>query len=87
MEINTTDQRGRILADILQERERQRAKWGDEIPRDNFLWTTILTEEVGEVARAAHDITFADATIDNLREELIQVAAVAVRWLESLDKL
>ena len=39
----------------------------------------ILTEEVGEVARAAleHDT-------DGLRLELVQVAAVAVAWLEAL---
>ena len=39
----------------------------------------VLTEEVGEVARAAleHDT-------DGLRLELVQVAAVAVAWLEAL---
>jgi NTP pyrophosphatase (non-canonical NTP hydrolase) len=38
----------------------------------------ILVEEVGEVARALCDGT-------NLREELIQVAAVALAWLEGLE--
>lgn len=39
----------------------------------------VLGEEVGEIAQAIlHDDTA------NLREELIQVAAVCVAWLESL---
>lgn len=39
----------------------------------------VLTEEVGEVARAAleHDT-------DGLRIELVQVAAIAVAWLEAM---
>lgn len=39
----------------------------------------VLTEEVGEVARAAleHDT-------DGLRLELVQVAAIAVAWLEAM---
>jgi NTP pyrophosphatase (non-canonical NTP hydrolase) len=38
----------------------------------------VLAEECGEVARAA-----LDGTID-LKDELVQVAAVAVAWLEGL---
>jgi NTP pyrophosphatase (non-canonical NTP hydrolase) len=51
---------------------------------------TILVEEVGEVARAvlnktklAYDgFSFAQ---EKLREELVQVAAVATAWLESIE--
>ena len=39
----------------------------------------VLTEECGEVARAVLDLND-----DQLRTELIQVAAVAVAWLEAL---
>lgn len=39
----------------------------------------ILAEEVGEVARAMNDGDDA-----NLKEELVQVAALAVAWLEAL---
>lgn len=44
---------------------------------------TILTEEVGEVARdrLARDSV---GTTKALRDELLQVAAVAVAWVESL---
>lgn len=40
----------------------------------------VLTEEVGEVARAVLENKSADN--EELREELVQVAAVAVAWLE-----
>jgi NTP pyrophosphatase (non-canonical NTP hydrolase) len=41
----------------------------------------ILTEELGEVARALNE----KEPIEHLREELIQVAAVAVAWAEACD--
>jgi len=40
----------------------------------------VLTEECGEVARAVIDME----SKDSLRRELVQTAAVAVAWLESL---
>lgn len=44
----------------------------------NDLRLAALMEEVGEVARAYHDGK-------DLRNELTQVAAVAVAWLEGLS--
>lgn len=65
---------------IQDERARQDAKWGADQHHDPHLWTTILAEEFGEVARAVleHDAA-------GLRAELVQVAAVCVAWLESGD--
>lgn len=52
---------------------------------------SVLNEEVGEVAREINDGVagdvnggFSDARIARIREELIQVAACAVAWAESL---
>lgn len=54
----------------------------------------VLTEEVGEVARAIlesgfvprHLVGQVDAIGDpELRDELVQVAAVAVAWIEAID--
>lgn len=74
---------------IRLERVRQSEKWGG-----NHRWGTgdcsslrvpsmvkvaVLTEECGEVSRAV-----LDRDADALRTELVQVAAVAVAWLESL---
>ena len=51
---------------------------------DNQEWLSILVEEVGEVA---HWLTYdTDKTIDDLRKELIQVAAMAIAWVESIDE-
>lgn len=47
----------------------------------------ILTEENGEVARELCDAFNEDRVIDygRLRTELVQVAAVAVAWIEGID--
>ena len=69
----------KILLQIKEERVRQDEKWGADRHLSNFLWLAILTEEVGEVAKE---------TLENctgLRDELIQVAAAAVAWLEDID--
>lgn len=65
-----------ILNEILKERKRQdvlhpKNKTGDYLP--------IIVEELGEIAKAIQD-----KNITQQREELIQLAAVAVRWLEQL---
>lgn len=81
--------RSAIYRLIDDERTRQQSKWGGQ-----HAWGTgdcssqhvhpivksaVLMEEAGEVARAILDRDSAD-----LKTELVQVAAVAVAWLESL---
>lgn len=70
------------------ERKRQSDKWeidhawghGDcssmQVARTTK--TTVLMEEAGEVARAV-----LDNKLDGLVDELVQVAAVAVAWIEA----
>lgn len=80
--------RAAIWAAILAERERQAKKWEGEHDWgigdcssdlvSAAVKSAVLAEECGEVAREALDGTV------GLRAELIQVAAVAVAWLESL---
>lgn len=53
--------------------------YGNSVPVTNLMRYPILAEEVGEVARAMNDGDDA-----NLKEELVQVAALAVAWLEAL---
>ncbi|MCK5601615.1 hypothetical protein KAR91_07100 [Candidatus Pacearchaeota archaeon] len=67
-----------IIKLILAERQHQDIKWGKP-NHDPFIWQTILTEEVGEVA---HEVLAGVGHTNNLKDELIQVAAVAVAWLE-----
>jgi hypothetical protein len=80
-----------ITAAVADERARQRRLWsrqhehghGDCSSPDVPLMVkvAVLTEECGEVARAA-----LDCDPDALREELIQVAAVAYAMLEGIEQ-
>ena len=80
-----------VLLEVAFERHRQQAKWGQQ-NHVNSLWLAILTEEVGEAATACLDVNFAQvpstlaATRQALRNELIQISAVAVQWVEKLDR-
>jgi NTP pyrophosphatase (non-canonical NTP hydrolase) len=69
-------QRSDIIEAIFLERYRQNIlhPWNRYTPR-----LAVLVEELGEVGTALQD----DDT-DNLKEELIQLAALCVRWLEEL---
>jgi NTP pyrophosphatase (non-canonical NTP hydrolase) len=81
--------RADIWRRIEQERDRQEAKWSGRHDWGEgscsssgvapIVKVAVLSEECGEVARAVLDGG------DGLRAELVQVAAVAVAWLESLD--
>lgn len=75
-----------IINDIRAERIKQYAKWGDQSSLLDFIWSTILTEEVGEAAQAVMDNHFEGEHAGTLRMELVQVAAVAVAWIEAIDK-
>ena len=68
---------------ILDERDRQDARWG---PQDHLLptWLAILMEEVGELAAAClcHKFGSDDHPELDWRKEAIQVAAVALSMVE-----
>lgn len=66
----------KIISGIIDERLRQDNIHPD-FPGEKRL--AILMEEVGEVAKAIQN-----GDIENLKEELIQVASVCVRWLEHI---
>ena len=78
------------MALVTAERERQFGLWdrshdwgsGDcsSLFVQPIVKVAVLTEECGEVARAVLDLS----PVDVLREELTQVAAVCVAWLEAL---
>jgi NTP pyrophosphatase (non-canonical NTP hydrolase) len=77
----------RIFLEIVEERRRQdflksQGKFAhtcaDAMPASIKL--AVLAEEFGEVARAVCERDYV-----NLREELVQVAAVSLAWLEALD--
>lgn len=74
-----------ILSEIQTERKRQDAIWGKQNHAD-FIWLSILTEEIGEVAQAILHDGFGGSHKGMARKELIQAAAVAVAWLECMDR-
>lgn len=70
-----------ISIDVLKERERQNKKWNRKPSEWNTQSTTklaVLLEEVGEVARG-----ILEKDPENVKKELIQVAAVCFAWLEA----
>lgn len=68
-----------VLREVMAERRRQ-----DELHPasviDRFHWLSVLGEELGEAHKAANEKSLA-----GMREELIHVAAVAVRIVELMD--
>ncbi len=83
--------RDQILSAVLTERHRQFGMWAGEhahgrgdcssVNVAESVKAAVLAEETGEVARA-----FLDGDRGGLRRELVQVAAVAWAWLESLEE-
>lgn len=74
----------------VRERVRQDRKWGTDFPgRPHTHWLAILAEEVGEAAKAVCKLEVPDGEggvdIDDLETEVIQIAAVALSWLEHGD--
>ena len=78
-----------VLAEVCKERVTQDLKWGEQ-NHSPAEWLMILGEEVGEANKGALEAHFSGyartGDLSNYREELIQVAAVAVAAIESLDR-
>lgn len=86
------------IADVITERARQDAKWGEQ-NHDFTVWATVLGEEFGEVCHAmlhyraaagrAENVegdTDPEAWLAKVRYEAIQTAAVAVAIVEFIDR-
>jgi hypothetical protein len=69
----------RFLASVVEERIAQIAKWGDQSGKAPAVWVAILAEECGEVANAV-----LERDDDNLKKELVQVAAVCCAFVEAV---
>lgn len=84
-----SEERNQIFREINQERNIQENKWGQQ-NHHPLEWLPILTEEVGEVNKAALETYFkykgSDPLYKDYRKELIQVAAVAVNMIECFDR-
>ena len=78
----TTDS---IITLILAEKRRAERKF-PAWPRDPVHAVAILAEESGEAVKAALDYCYLSGSLDDLRDELIQTGAMAVRCLEHLNE-
>lgn len=75
----------RAVALVADERARQNAKWGEQTHHD-FVWLAILMEEVGELAQAITQTEHGGPHAGTAKAELVQVAAVAVQWIECMER-
>lgn len=79
------------IRDVLEERVAQQKKWGEQ-NHDPFVWLAIIQEELGEASQEALKARFesdkdkAAMHLDMLRAEAIQLAAVSLAFVESLDR-
>lgn len=88
-----------VLFEVVAERTRQETKWGQQEhnPSDYYL---ILAEEYGEVAKEIVEYNANEAgpydagyipvrrlRLNQMRKELIQTAAVAVAFVERIDRM
>ena len=95
MESKETKLQKEIFRKIAAERARQEEIHGENsiVRRDplGFESYAVLGEEVGEVGRALldskFDPNFPETSREELKIELVQVAAVVVAWLEALEEL
>jgi|GEM_PF-3341628 len=80
-----------VIDDVIQERKHQDIKWGQEnhcLP----LWTSIIGEEYGELCQAIYETILPTqgrepkGGYNNMRTEAIQLAAVAIKFIEYLDR-
>jgi len=85
-----------IAQEVLEERIRAHRKHVanggsmEEKEWEDDAWLPVLVEEVGEVARALCEhrhLKFNDVVLkQELRAELIQVAAMTTAWIAAIDK-
>ena len=73
------------LSNVLYERSCQDDKWGEQ-NHTPMEWLMILGEEVGEANKALLEHHFAGKDIIKYRDEMVQVAAVALAMVECFDR-
>lgn len=71
----------RVAADRISAARVIRAELDEAVMAKLATWAMVLLEEVAEAVEAAQY-----SSTEHLRAELVQVAAVAVQWIEALDR-
>lgn len=83
MELNSELDRLQKYAPIEAELRRAQKKH-PEWPTDMFRQVAIMNEEAGEVTKAVLHYHYEGGTIEHVKEELIQTAAMCMRMLQNL---
>lgn len=85
---NTIELTTNVLLDVRVRRQEQDLKWGENQEHSLLEWVGIVTEEVGEVAKAAMRVhsNVKNPDIFQYRDEMLDVAASAVAAVENLDR-
>lgn len=78
--------RTQAVLDVMKERSRQFAKWGEQ-NHDLPTWMAILGEEFGELCQAVLHDQFGGHAAGTHRAEAVQVAAVAIQIIEYIDRM
>lgn len=86
MELNSELERLQRYNDIDAELKRAKEIHPD-FPDDLFQQTSIMIEEAGEVVKAVNEWAWFSGPIDDIRNELIQTAAMCMRVLENINQL
>ena len=74
-----------VINGILYELNKAKSKWA-AWPIDPIHAASVLSEEAGELVQAANDFCYSGGSIEQMELEARQVGAMAVRFLENLDK-
>lgn len=76
----------KAIGSVIAEMNRQDKKWGADREQHPFVWQTILSEEVGEFSQAILHDEFGGHKSGTAREEMVQIAAVALQIIEYYDR-
>jgi hypothetical protein len=80
------DPQSTAMSNVLLERRQQDEKWGEQ-NHDPYVWLCILGEEVGEANEAVLEARFGGKEIIKYRDEMVQIAAVALAAIEAFDRM
>ena len=70
------------VLDELTRAEKKHPEW----PEDMFRQVAIMNEEAGEVTKAVLHLHYENGSIEKVKEELVQTAAMCMRILKNLPE-
>lgn len=73
-----------VIEKIVEELKRAEEKH-PVYPNNIFEQLAIMQEEAGEVTKAVLHHTYENASLEDVRDELIQTAAMCIRMLKNMD--